>query len=71
MFTLIFRRDQNRQRAIEPNDAPDLWHLILAIPYSDVVVTENLWTTLAKQSKLDQMCDTVILKSVNELCEYL
>jgi hypothetical protein len=70
-FTLLFQRDQQYQRAIQSNDMEDIWHLTLAIPYCDIVVTENMWTTIAKQSKLDKKCNTAILSSINELDKYL
>jgi hypothetical protein len=69
-FTLLFQRDQQYQRAIQFNDMEDIWHLTLAIPYCDIVVTENMWTSIAKQSKLDKKCNTTILSSINELDKY-
>ncbi len=70
-FTLLFQRDQQYHRAIQSNDMEDIWHLTLAIPYCDIVVTEKMWTTIAKQSKLDKKCSTTILSSLNELGKYL
>jgi hypothetical protein len=70
-FTLLFQRDQQYQREIQANDMEDIWHLTLAIPYCDIVVTENMWTTIANQSKLDKKCNTTILSSINELNKYL
>ena len=70
-FTLLYYRDQQLQRPIEVNDIADIWHLTLAIPYSDIVVTERMWASISKQTKLDQKCNTIILSSITELDGYL
>jgi hypothetical protein len=70
-FTLLFQRDELPKRPIQVNDLYDVWHLTLAIPYCDIVVTEKTWTTIAKQTKLDKICDTVILSSIVDLGKYL
>ena len=41
LFTLLYHRDQQRSRPIQGNDFNDIWFLTLAIPYSDIVVTER------------------------------
>lgn len=71
LFTLIYQRDQQLQRPIQTNDTHDIWFLTLALPYSDIVVTENMWTSIARQTHLDRKCETIVLSSVNELEEYL
>lgn len=48
-FTLLFQRDQ-QSRPIQVNDIADVWHLTLAIPYSDIVVTERMWVAIAKNA---------------------
>lgn len=70
-FTFLFYRDQQLQRPIKVNDIADIWHLTLAIPYSDIVITEKMWTSISKQTKLDQKCNTIILSSIKELNKYL
>jgi hypothetical protein len=70
-LNLMFQRDQQSSRPIQVNDIYDIWHLELAIPYSNIVVTEVMWTTIAKNAKLDEKCNTVILSSINDLIEYL
>lgn len=40
-FTLLFQRDEQPSRPIQVNDFYDIWHLTLAIPYCDIVVTEK------------------------------
>jgi len=71
LFTLIYERDQQLQRPIQVNDFNDIWFLSLAIPYSDIVVTEKMWTSIAKRTKLDKKCKTIILSSIKELAELM
>jgi hypothetical protein len=70
-FTLIYQRDQLKDRKIEANDFNDIWFLSLAIPYSDIVVTEKLWKTISKGSKLDLKCNTKVFSSVYDLLPFL
>lgn len=70
LFTLLFQRDQQSERDIQVNDIADIWHLTLAIPYSDIVVTERMWASIAKRAKLDEKCNTIILPSLTDL-DYL
>ncbi len=71
LFTLIYQRDQEYHRPIKHNDFNDIAFLTLAIPYSDIVITDNMMASIATRMKLDQKCDTIILKSISELEEYL
>jgi hypothetical protein len=70
-FALLFQRDQQLSRPIQVNDIADIWHLTLAIPYSDIVITEKMWVSIAKRARLDEKCDTLILSSIEELNECL
>jgi len=70
-FALLFQRDQQLSRPIQVNDIADIWHLTLAIPYSDVVITEKMWVSIAKRARLDEKCDTLMLSSIEELNECL
>lgn len=70
-FTLMFQRDQQSSRIIQVNDVYDIWHLTLAIPYSDIVVTEKMWATISRNTALDKKCNTVILSSINDLIKFL
>ena len=67
LFTLTYRRDQYLQRAIDKNDINDIWALTMAIPYCDIVVTESMWASIAQQSKLDRIYETLILSSIEQL----
>ena len=72
LFTLIRKRDQQLHRPIKVNDIADVWALSLAIPYSDIVVTEKMWASIAmKETKLAEKCNTRILKSIDELIPLL
>jgi len=71
LFTLIYRRDQQLQRPIQKNDFNDIMFLTLALPYSDIVATEKMWASIARQAKLDKKCNTKILSSINELGKFL
>jgi hypothetical protein len=71
LFTLTYHRDQYMQRSIERNDINDIWALTMAIPYCDIVVTESMWGSIARQSKLDKIYNTLILSSAEELKNYI
>lgn len=70
-FTLLFQRDELRLRQIQANDFYDIWHLTIAIPYCNIVVTENMWATIGNQTRLNEICNTVILSSIKDLSGYL
>lgn len=71
VFTLSYRRDQLIQRPIDVNDLNDIWALSMAIPYCDIVVTESMWSSITRQSKLDKKYDTLILPSTEKLVDFL
>lgn len=71
LFTLIYHRDQQRSRLIQANDFNDIWFLTLSIPYSDIVVTERMWTSISIRSKLDKKCNTKIFSSIHDLDQFL
>jgi hypothetical protein len=71
LFTLIYQRDQQLQRPIETHDANDIWFLTLAMPYSDIVITEKMFASIARQAHLDRKCNTIVLSSINELGQCL
>jgi len=71
LFTLTLEGDQQLKRPIPVNDIYDIWALSLAIPYSDIVVTEKMWTSISRQSKLNEACNTIVVPSIDELLKYL
>ncbi len=64
---LSFRRDMMMERKVHPHDLNDIMSLSIALPYSDVVVTERMWHSVISQAKLDKLRPTRVLKSVQEL----
>lgn len=64
-------RMQPKNRPIHENDFFDIMHLSSAIPYCDVVVTEKKWVDLAKQAKLDELYNTILLSDVKKVPEVL
>jgi len=61
LFTLLFEIDQQYQRPISVHDIYDVWALSLAIPYSDIVVTEKMSASTARRFKLDKICNTCLI----------
>ena len=43
----------------------------MAIPYCDIVVTEKMWTDIAKKERLDKIYNTSILNSLKDLSKIL
>ena len=68
---LVVRRNANLGKAVDKNDFADISALTAAIPYCDIVITENTWKDLAVRSGLDKKYNTVIVSDVNELNKYL
>lgn len=71
LFALTYHRDQYMQRPIKRTDINDIWALTTAIPYCDIVVTESMWASIARQSKLDKIYDTLIVSSVEDLENFI
>jgi len=70
-FSLTRRRDEQISAPVHEHDLYDIASLSIAIPYCDVVVCEKKFGNFAKQEKLDEKYNTIILKNLNELDEYL
>jgi hypothetical protein len=66
-LTLSTRRDTEKTREAKSNDVYDLFSLAVAIPYSDIVVTENMWVTKATRAGLDETYNTTLLTNIDEL----
>jgi hypothetical protein len=71
MMNLRNQRNNQFEKAIEPNDLNDLSFLSVAIPYCDVVVTEKQWVDLAKRKGVDRKYNTVLLSDLAELVSYI
>ncbi len=70
-YQLTFNRDVQGHRLIAANDLNDIAQLSIAIPYCDIVVTENMWVHIAKKENLDKLYNTTLLTSVAGLHKYL
>jgi hypothetical protein len=68
---LCFYRDRQWTREVQPNDVGDLVHLVGAIPYCDVVVTEKFWCRAAKERKLDKHYGTSIFADLESLLDII
>jgi predicted nucleic acid-binding protein len=66
-FTLTYRRNRNADRPIRGNDLFDIAALSIAIPYCDIVVAEKMFSSLAIQSKLDELYKTKIYQNIRKL----
>lgn len=68
---LTLYRDRQWSRAIDPNDLGDLSHLVLAIPYCDVVVIENFWARAITETRLDSVFSTDVYANLVQQNAYL
>lgn len=47
------------------------WHMALAVPYCDIVVTERFWTRASEDTGLAQKYGTVVCAVLAELLDML
>lgn len=66
---LAIQHQQQWDRVEVENDARDIRHLCLAIPYCDVVLTERYWVDKAKREKLDSKYGTEMYSDLAMLCK--
>ena len=71
LLTLRLARDQDQMRPIDRNDIRDLDWLSVALPYSNLVVSENYWGHQVRATKLDGKYGTVLLTDLRQLPEQL
>jgi len=64
-------RHRNRQKAWERNDMNDVAYNACAVVHCDVVVTENLWADMLRQSHVAEEHGTTILTNVADLRDVL
>ena len=64
---LTVERDIQRHRDIQPNDLNDIMALSVAIPYCDIVVTENFWAHIASQVGVDELYDTEVSSNIEQV----
>ncbi len=65
MLTLY--RDRQWSRPVNPNDFADLGHLVLALPYSSIVVTERFWARAVEETGVATEFGTIVCASLDEL----
>lgn len=68
---LILGRDFHRHRDIEANDLSDVMALAVAIPYTDVVITEEFFAGIAHQHDLPDRFGTTIRTDLQDLAGHL
>jgi hypothetical protein len=71
LLSLTVARDKDQVRPIHRNDHKDVMGLAVALPYCNLVVSENHWGHMAKTLKFDQQFDTVLLTDARALPEEL
>ena len=64
-----YHRDPNH--AWTPNDVCDIQALASTLPYCDVVVTEKAVATVAARTGLADRLNTVVLRTLDDVVEYL
>ncbi len=64
---LAVARNENWNKAIQPNDIEDIAFLSVAIPYCDIVITESFWRHEVHKAKLDEKYNTIVLDDLAEL----
>jgi hypothetical protein len=65
------QRESAADKPWTSNDLNDLFFLMTALVYCNVVVTEKQWVDLAKRSKLDSQYGTVLLSDLAGLSRHL
>jgi len=60
-------RNAQRARVWEPNDVVDMDALSLAVPYCDIVVTEQHAHHVLRAARLHERMDKVLLRDLTEL----
>jgi hypothetical protein len=71
LLTLRLARDRDLTRPIERNDIRDLDWLSVAVPYANVVVSENYWGHQVRSTGLHEKYGTVLLTDLRELPQEL
>ncbi len=68
---LTFQRFKDISKPIHRNDIKDIAFLSMAIPYCDIVVTENSYRHYASQENLNGEFNTIIESNINNLMNIL
>lgn len=65
-YSLLEGRDRDLNRKIQHHDLNDIMSFTMGIAYCDIVVGENMFVHIAKNSKLDRLYNTTITSSLKE-----
>lgn len=68
---LALRLEQQHNRPLQENDFRDMQSFCAVVAYSDVVVAENQFTSLARQAGLDAKYSTTLTTSFAEMMDVL
>ena len=67
---LSYTRDrESKERMVKQNDYYDICHFATALPYSNIMVGEKMFSNISKRSKLDQKNGCHLFSSLNELAQ--
>ena len=64
---LMFQRFKDASKPIHRNDIKDTAFLCTAIPYCDIVITENSWVDYIRREGLDTKYSTRVFTNLNDL----
>ncbi len=70
-ITLCIAREKDKDREVEHNDIRDLDWMSVAVPYSNIVVSERYWGNKVKTTGLAARYDTVLITSMQDLPSHL
>ncbi len=65
------QREAAADKPWTPNDVNDMFFLMVALVYCDIVVTERQWIDLARRSSLDERYGTTLLSDLADLSAHL
>jgi len=65
------QREAAADKPWDPHDINDVFFLIVALVYCDIVVTEKQWVDLARRSALDERYGTTLLSDLADLPAHL
>jgi hypothetical protein len=66
-ITLRIEREKDKDREVEHNDIRDLDWLSVAVPYSNIVVSEQYWGKKVKATGLADGYNTILITDLQEL----
>jgi hypothetical protein len=64
---LTLYRDRQWPRPVDPNDLGDISHLVLAVPYCDIVVVEHFWARAVAETQLATEYSTDVCTDLSQL----